>query len=114
MNESQLRKIVKKSINKVLKENEEYMSDTDIAAQYDDFKITYFTIKPLKHSEGYEGVIEIEFPNANDIDFNSSLVENYFVYDKDGKRIAFENWYPDYINDKLINLIRNKINKLKK
>ena len=45
-----------------------YMSDEDIEARYDNFKITYFTVDKLLDDGGATGSIEIEFedPDADD------------------------------------------------
>lgn len=86
-----------------------FMSDADIAAQYEDFNVTYYEIEPLRFSNGWSGTIEIEFPNADEIDFDSSKVDNFIVYDIKGERIAFEHWYPQNVCEQLLALIRGKI-----
>ena len=88
-----------------------FMSDAEIAEQYKGFNVTFFSIEPLRHSEGWSGTIEIEFPNADDVDFDISKVENFFVYDRKGERIAFDNWYPREVEYQLLELIRSEIKK---
>ena len=87
------------------------MSDEDIANQYSDMKITYFELKPLKHREGWEGVFELQFPNADDIDYDSSMVNDFIVYDKEGEKIAWDNWMPNDQTHKLEAIIRDEIKK---
>ena len=88
-----------------------YMSDEDIANQYSDMKITYFEIKPLRNSEGWEGTFELEFPNADDIDYDSTMVNDFFVYDSEGSRIAWDYWMPDEQTKYLNDIIRKEIAK---
>ena len=67
-----------------------FMSDADIAAQYNDFVVTHFNIEPLRFSEGWSGCLELEFPCADEVDFDSTKVDNFIVYDKEGQSTAFE------------------------
>ena len=87
------------------------MSDEDIANRYSDMEIINFTLNPLKHSEGWEGAFELQFPNADDIDYDSSMVNNFIVYDKEGEKIAWDNWMPQGQTDKLEAIIRDEIRK---
>ena len=88
-----------------------YMSDEDIASQYEDFEITHLEVKPAIYGEGYTGTIEITFPNADDVTFDSGTVDNFYIYDKDATRFGFDNWYPKEVVEKLKEEIRNYINK---
>lgn len=88
-----------------------FMSDAEIAEQYKGFNVTFFSIEPLRHSEGWSGTIEIEFPCADEVDFDSTKVDNFFVYDKEGQKIAFDYWYPSEVTRKLTELIRSEIKK---
>lgn len=104
---------VSKIINEVLNENfgeQRYMSDEDIANQYQDFKVTHFEINPSRYGNGWTGTIEIEFPNADEVDFDSSVVDNFIVYDHEGTRVGFDNWYPDEVANQLKEMIRKAIN----
>ena len=88
-----------------------FMSDAGIAAQYDDFVVNHFSIEPLRFSEGWSGCLELEFPCADEVDFDSTKVDNFFVYDKEGQKIAFDYWYPCEVTRKLTELIRSEIKK---
>lgn len=89
----------------------QYMSDEDIANQYSNMEIINFKLNPLKHSEGWEGAFEIQFPNADDIDYDSSMINNFIVYDKEGEKIAWDNWMPQEQTNKLEAIIRDEIKK---
>lgn len=108
LTESQLHRVIKESVNKILEER--YMSDDDIANQYSNFNITYLEIEPNR-SGGWVGTLELEFPNADDIDFDSIVVDNFIVYDHEGKHIAFDRWYPDNVCNEFKAIIKNEINK---
>lgn len=111
LTESQLNKFIVETCKKVLNEDMAYMSDEDIANQYSDMKITYFEINPLRNSEGWEGTFELEFPNADDIDYDSTMVNDFFVYDSEGNRIAWDYWMPDEQTKYLNDIIRKEIAK---
>lgn len=111
INESKLKNIVTEAIKKVVNEN--YMSDEDIKAQYNGAKVTHLQVEPSRSGEGWTGTLEIIFPNADDIDFDSSVVDNFFVYDNAGNDIGFENWYPDVVVAKLKEFIQKEIIKKK-
>lgn len=111
LTESQFNKFIVETCKKVLNEDMAYMSDEDIANQYSDMKITYFEINPLRNSEGWEGTFELEFPNADDIDYDSTMVNDFFVYDSEGSRIAWDNWMPDEQTKYLNDIIRKEIAK---
>ena len=103
--------------------NQKYLSDEDINKQYEGFEISDFTIKPRRRWYYQSGIdnpdteytwdisFNIIFPNAEHEDFDESLWENAFVYDEHGKRIGFDNWYPEDVAEKLIQMIRDEINK---
>ena len=103
--------------------NQKYLSDEDINKQYEGFEISDFTIKPRRRWYYQSGVdnpdteytwdisFNIIFPNAEHEDFDESLWENAFVYDEHGKRIGFDNWYPEDVAEKLIQMVRDEINK---
>jgi len=111
-NKKRIRKIVAESLKKYLREDEErYMSDEDIASQYDGMKITYFEMKPCRYSEGWKGTFELEFPNADEIDYDSTMVNDFITYDKEGSRIGWDKWMPDAQTEQLENIIRKEIAK---
>ena len=89
-----------------------YMSDADIAAQYSDFEVTSLSVEKSEFG-GYSGCIEVLFPNADEIDFDSSVCDNFIIYDDEAKRIAFDNWYPDEVYYNLCYMIRTKVKELK-
>ena len=103
--------------------NPKYLSDEDINKQYEGFEISDFTIKPRRRWYYQSGIdnpdteytwdisFNIIFPNAEHEDFDESLWENAFVYDEHGKRIGFDNWYPEDVAEKLIQMVRDEINK---
>lgn len=99
------------SSGEIDEEGEKWMSDDDIAGQYGDMKILNFILLPLQRSEGWEGSFELEFPNADGVDYEDYMVNNFIVYDKTGERIAWDNWMPDEQTQQLENLIRQEIMK---
>ena len=104
--------MIAESVHRVLSE-ERYMSDEDIASQYKDMKIVDFVLEPAKHFDGWTGRFEVEYPMADGIDFDTSVVNNFIVYDLDGNRIAWDNWMPDVATNYLESIIRKEIAKRK-
>lgn len=114
INENQLQRIIQKAVKTVLNEDEEYiyMSDDDIASQYDGMEIVGFTMEHLRNSDkGWIGGFDLIFPNADGIDFNESLYNSFIVYDEDGKNIAWDYWMPNEQTIYLENIIKNEIRK---
>lgn len=99
------------SSGEIDEDDERWMSDDDIAGQYGDMKILNFVLLPLKHSEGWEGSFELEFPNADGVDYDDYMINNFIVYDKTGERIAWDNWMPDEQTQQLESMIRQEIMK---
>ena len=87
-------------------DDDKYMSDEDIESQYDDFSVTYIEVKSSEYG-GYNGTIELTFPNADDVDFNSTVVDNFTIYNDEATKFGFDNWYPQEITDQLKNIIRD-------
>lgn len=112
ISESQIRSIVAESVRRVIKEedDERYMSDDDIHSQYEGFRITYLDVD-RNRLNGFNGTIEIEFPNADEIDFDGNVVDNFIVYDKNASQIAFDRWYPSDVYNRLCSAIRVEIRK---
>lgn len=110
LTESDLHKIVKESVNRVLMESQ-FMSDEDITSQQKDIIITYFDIKPLMNSDGWKGTFELEFPNSDNADYDGTMVNDFIVYDMVGNRIAWDHWMPDEQTKYLQNIIRQEIAK---
>ena len=88
------------------------MSDADIAAQYSNFEVTSLSVEKSEFG-GYSGCVEVSFPNADEIDFDSSVCDNFIIYDDEAKKIAFDNWYPDEVYYNLCYIIREKVKELK-
>lgn len=80
-----------------------YKTDSDIEKEFENFTITSITFKNRDY-----GYIEIEFPNAEESvgGGTDSVCDSFIIYDS-GK-IAFNNWYPDYVYNTLVNYIRSK------
>jgi hypothetical protein len=85
------------------------LTDALIEAQYEGFKVVGFKYDHNRYSEGFSGVIEIEFPNATHEDFDNYKCDNFIAYDDDCKRIAFDNWYPEEVYYNLCMYIRKHI-----
>ena len=113
LTKNNLRDIIKESVKALLNESQ-WMSDEDIHREYEDFKINEFSIKPIRYRYsndfGWDIGFEIEFPNVeHDENHDFTKWENPMVYDEKGVRIAFDNWYPDDIAEKLKQFIRSQI-----
>lgn len=95
------------------KKNEDgkYLSDEDIAAQYNGFKCTYIEVKPSKVNEGWINfTLELEFPNADHPDFNDYVIENGY-WDTEKDTWGFDNWYPEKTYEDLKDLVRKEAQK---
>ena len=108
----QLKGMIAESVNRVLSE-ERYMSDADIAAKYSDMKIVDFVLERSDRFDGWTGRFEVEYPNADDVDFDSYIINNFIVYDLDGNRIGWDNWMPEGPTKYLEGIIRKEIAKRK-
>lgn len=90
------------------------LSDEDIAGQYNNFNVKSCEIEPSEvHDDWFNATLEIEFPNADHPDFNSSVIENVY-YDKASDRWGFDNWYPEETLEKLKQIILDKITEYEK
>lgn len=97
----------------LLKQYEEatYLSDEDIAAQYDDFNCTEVEVQASKANEGWVNfTLELEFPDADHPDFNDYVIENGY-WDTKEDRWGFDNWYPDKTLEDLKDLVRKEAQK---
>lgn len=90
---------------------EKLLSDAQIKAQYKDFSVNHISAERLKHSDGWSGTIELEFPNANHPDFDSSVIDVFIAYDEELRKIAFDRWYPEEIYDSICEQIRDYVNR---
>lgn len=70
-------------------EEMKYMSDADIADQYENFNVTNLSVTKSEFG-GYTGCVEVEFPLADEIDFDSLVYDNFIIYDDEAKKIAFD------------------------
>jgi hypothetical protein len=105
LNEAKLSKIISESIQKVI-------SDDEIEKQYDDMNIVNFEMEPLRHSsEGWKGTFELVFPNADGVDYDENMVNDFMAYDAAGNRIAWSNWMPEGPTKRLESIIRHEIAK---
>lgn len=115
ISESQIRSIVAESVRRVIQEEDEemYMSDEDIHSQYEGFRILQLQVEKVERFrfKGFDGAIEIEFPNADEIDYDSTVVDNFIVYDENATQIAFDRWYPSDVYNRLCSAIRAEIRK---
>lgn len=90
-------------------ESERYMSDEDIEAKYDNYKITEFLIVRLSDDGGASGWITIEF-DEDDEEYAETKTDNWIKYDS-GPTIAFDHWYPAKMNIELKKFIESGIKK---
>lgn len=104
LTESDLKRMIKSCLLEY-----RYMSDNDIVNQYSDMEIISFNLEPLSHGDGWKGAFELNFPNADNVDYDNSMVNNFIVYDQQGKRIAWDNWMPNEQTHKLESIIRAEI-----
>ena len=80
-----------------------YKNDKDIAKEFEGLKIT--RVELATKCSGY---ITVEFPNGEDhVGGGATEVFDHFINYNDG-RVAFDNWYPDNVYDKLVVAV-NKI-----
>lgn len=90
--------------------DEKYLSDEDIAEQYDDFSCTYLKLEKGHPSveNWYNFTLELEFPEADHPDFSDYVVENGY-YNKDDDVWGFYNWYPEETKNKIKTIILKEI-----
>lgn len=99
--------IIEESMNE-----DKYLSDEDIAAQYNGFKCTYIEVKPSKVNEGwFNFTLELEFPDADHPDFSDYVIENGY-YSTQDEVWGFDNWYPEATMEQLKDLVRKEVAKL--
>jgi len=89
---------------KYLKKYETYISDEEIEAGYDQYKITFFKLDNLRDDGGASGGIELTDEDG------MTTYDNWIKYDS-GPVIAFDHWYPNKLNQKLKKYIEKKIKK---
>ena len=89
-----------------------YLSDEDIEAGYNVYKIVGFSVDNFNDDGGASGWIDIEFPYDEENDYAESKSDNWIKYDS-GPKIAFDNWYPEKMNNELKEYIEKGIKKEK-
>ena len=99
------------SSGEIDEESERWMSDNDIAEQYKSMEISGFKMEHLKNSEGWKGYFDLDFPNADGIDYAENILNQFIVYDDNGDRIAWDEWLPDEQTQYLESIIRQEIQK---
>ena len=92
-------------------EDRKYLSDEDIAAQYNDFYCTELELSASKANDGWINfILELEFPDADHPDFNNYVIENGYWNTKEDKW-GFDNWYPEKTLEDLKDLVRKEARK---
>ena len=93
-----------------LSDNERYLSDEEIEAGYNNFKITEFSVDRILDDGGASGWITIEFPpDEDDEDPGVEETTDHWIKYDSGPVIAFDNWYPDEVTIKLKEYIETGI-----
>jgi hypothetical protein len=85
-----------------------YLSDEKINDQYKGYKVNGIKFYKQVQPDAWSGVVDLEFPNADHPDFDSSMCNPFISYDKKGERIAFDNWLPDDVYKPLCDTIRSE------
>ena len=89
-----------------LSNDERYLSDEEIEAGYNNYKISEFSVDKISDDGTVSGWITVEFPPDED-DEDPGVEEktdNWIKYGFSGK-IAFDNWYPGKTYKELIEYI---------
>ena len=84
------------------------LSDDRIAQQYSDFRISGIKFYEQTQPDCWSGVVDLEFPNADHPDFDSSMCNPFISYDAKGEKIAFDNWLPEEVYKSLCDTIRSE------
>lgn len=87
-------------------EEDKYLSDKDIEAQYSDVKVEGIKIYPQTQPHVYSGVVDLEFPNATHPDYDENMSNPFICYDDREGKIAFDNWMPDSVYNVVSDAIR--------
>lgn len=80
------------------------VSDEEIEASYSDWTISE---KEFKMDSDSSGMIVLERPYDENCDECETQKVDYFTIYDDGK-IAFDNWYPEFLYKKLVDFIKSK------
>lgn len=93
-------------------EDKKYLSDEDIATQYDDFNCTEIKLSASKINKDWINfTLELEFPDADNPDFSSYVIENGY-WDTKEDTWGFDNWYPEKTYEDLKDLVRKEAQKV--
>jgi hypothetical protein len=85
-----------------LADDERYLSDEEIEAGYNNFKITEFSVDRIRDDGGAGGWITIEFPpDEDDEDPGVEEKTDHWIKYDSGPNWGFDNWYPDNLTIKL-------------
>jgi hypothetical protein len=87
-----------------------YLSDKDIASQYDDFEVIDFMVSSIREDGGASGWIDINFNSSDEENSYYTISDSWIKYDS-GPRIAFDHWYPEEVNNKLKSYIERELKK---
>lgn len=91
---------------------EEILTDEQIADQYKNFKCTSIEIEPSTvHEDWFNATLELEFPNADNPDFDEYVIENLY-YNRADNKWGFDNWYPSEITEEIKKLVLAEIEKI--
>ena len=81
-----------------------YKTDKEIEQEFNNFKI----IKITKHFN-CSGWIEVSFPNGKEhVGGGTNFISDNWIKYSHNNKIAFNNWYPDYVYYALCDAINKK------
>lgn len=121
--EPEIDTVAKKLLGKIGKLQEDasgYLNDDEIADFYKDFEIV--SIDNIEKKESvyngetnyyYVGEIEIKFPHADEDNYDEfaheTTTDEFIAHNEDGTKVAFDNWYPAEVYEKLANAVTEAI-----
>lgn len=98
-------KHLKKIDQYLIKEDDRYLTDDEIEDSYRDWTINK---KEFKMHSDRSGDIVLERPyDPNCDECETEKVENFIIYDNG--RIAFDNWYPEFLYAKMVTFIYDNL-----
>ena len=89
-----------------------YKTDKDIEAEFADFTVKNVSIDTTRaHLDSKSGYITVVWPHGDEsvcggVENYSETVDSWIDYNGDGKRIAFDSWYPDSVYSALCDAVR--------
>lgn len=99
-----------------LEDDERPLSDEEIASAYDGVKVLELKVRFMEGSAGgfFSGDIVVQYPDKSGDEESDGTIEKWDTWiqysENEPNRIAFNNWYPEETNKKLISIIVNEIN----